>query len=243
MLLNYLSPSFQIGPLTLHLYGLSLAAALLLGLALALRGAAVHQINRDHVWECAVYAIIGAIAGARILSVLLNFNYFLADPLYLFRIHEGGLAFFGGLAGGALAAIWYAGRRQLDFWVLADIYAPSLALGEAITRLGCDVYGFASPGAPWPRLVGGVAYHNIPLYMGAATLLLFAVLWYLRGKVARGQLFLIYLAVYFSSRAFIDFYRGEAVIGVFNPAQLGSIAILVLVLLAIFRRKKAPVRG
>lgn len=240
MLLNYLEQSYSLGPLTIHIYGLALAAAITAGLFLALHSASQKNIKKDHIWELSIYCIIGAVVGARIFSAALNLERFLADSLYLFRIHEGGLAFYGGLIGGALAAYLYLRHKKLSFWTAGDIYAPALALGEAITRLGCDVYGIASSTAPWPRIVNGVAYHNIPLYMGAASLLLFTLLWFLRDKVRQGQLFLTYLAGYFAIRAFIDYFRSEPVYGIFNRDQLTGLILFSAALLIIYFRNKSP---
>ncbi len=239
MLLNYFNSSFSIGPLTVHLYGLFLAAALLAGLWVALYRAGEKKISQDLVWELSIYAIIGAVAGARILSVVLNYERFLANPVYLFQIHEGGLAYFGGLAGGVLAASWILRRRRIGFWKTADLFAPSLALGEAITRLGCDVYGIASASAPWPRIVEGIAYHNIPLYMIVSSMLLFAGLWYLRNRVREGQLFVVYLAGYFFSRSIIDFFRSEPALGILNGAQISAVVFFTAALLVLYVRKKA----
>ncbi len=239
MLLNYLEQSYHLGPLTIHIYGLALAAAITAGLFLAQHSASQKNIKPDHIWELSIYCIIGAVVGARLFSVAMHLDQFLADPLYLFRIHEGGLAFYGGLIGGALAGYLYLRRKKLSFWTAGDIYAPALALGEAITRLGCDVYGVASKTAPWPRIVNGVAYHNIPLYMIAASLLLFTLLWILRDKVQQGQLLLIYLTGYFAIRTFVDFFRSEPVYSIFNQAQLAGLVLLCAALFAIYFRNKS----
>ncbi len=241
MLLNYLEPSFHLGPLTIHLYGMALAVAIIAGLFLALHSASTKKIKTDLIWELSTYCIIGAVIGARLFSVALHFDKFLANPLYLFQVHEGGLAFYGGLIGGALVGYFYLRRKKLSFWRVADIYAPALAMGEAITRLGCDVYGFASSTAPWPRITNGIAYHNIPLYMFVASMLLFALLWFLRNKVRQGQLFLIYLAGYFAVRVFIDYFRSEPGYGIFNQAQLAGLILFVAVLIVIYFRDKSLV--
>jgi len=239
MLLNYLEQSYQLGPLTIHVYGLALAVAIITGLYVAIHNASQKNIKPDQIWELSIYSIIGALIGARLFSVAIPPDRLLADPLYLFRIHEGGLAFYGGLIGGALLAFIYLRRKKLSFWTAGDIYAPSLALGEAITRLGCDVYGVASNTAPWPRIINGVAYHNIPLYMFVASLLLFTFLWFLRGKLQQGQLFLVYLAGYFAIRTFVDFFRSEAVYSIFNQAQLAGLGLFCAALIAIYVRNKS----
>jgi len=237
ILLNYLEPSYHLGSITLHLYGTFLALGILIGLLPAKRLSLEKGINSDYLYGTVTACIIGGIVGARLLSVALNPASFLENPLSLFALHQGGMAYFGGLAGGALAAFIYTRKNRINLWTMADIIAPALALGEAIARLGCDVYGYASTQAPFPRIVNGIPYHNIPLYTSLATLSIFVVLWYLRDKVSRGQLFLLYLLMYGVSRTFIDYFRGDQVfLSIFNPAQLGSLGIAILALFLIYNR-------
>ncbi|MDW7740648.1 MAG: prolipoprotein diacylglyceryl transferase [Bacillota bacterium] len=237
ILLNYLEPTYHLGPITLHLFGTFLALGILIGLLPAKRLSLEKGINSDYFYGTVIASIIGGIVGARLLSVALNPASYLDNPLSVFALNQGGLAYFGGLAGGALAAFIYTRKYRINLWIMADIIAPALALGEAIGRLGCDVYGYASTQAPFPRIVNGIAYHNIPLYNSLATLGIFVVLWYLRDKVSRGQLFLLYLLMYGVSRTFIDYFRGDQVfISLFNSAQLGSLGIAVLALVLFYSR-------
>ena len=237
ILLNYLEPSYHLGSITLHLYGTFLALGILIGLLPAKRLSLEKGINSDFLYGTVTVCIIGGIVGARLLSVALNPASFLNNPLSVFALHQGGLAYFGGLAGGALAAFIYTRKNRINLWTMADIIAPALALGEAIARLGCDVYGYTSIQAPFPRIVNGIPYHNIPLYTSLATLGIFVVLWYLRDKVSRGQLFLLYLLMYGVSRTFIDYFRGDQVfLSIFNPAQLGSMGIALIALVLIYAR-------
>ena len=239
MLLNYLESSYQLGPVTLHLYGMGLVLALVVGLMLAWREAHRKNVDPGIITEVVIFLIIGGIIGARLLSVVLNWEQFAADPLYVFRIHEGGLAAFGGIAGGIAAGMWYTRRKNISFWLLADIMAPSLALGEALARLGCDVYGIPAENAPWPRMVQGLPFHNIPLYMFVGGILLFAVVWYLRGHLQqRGTLFLAYLAGYFALRVIVDYFREPPELGLMNLSQAGSLALLVVVIAVILLRKR-----
>lgn len=237
ILLNYLEPSYRLGFITVHLYGAFLALGVIIGLLPARRLALERGIKSEILYETVTICVIAGIVGARLLSVALNPASFLENPLSIFALHQGGLAFFGALGGGALAALIYTRRKGISLWALADVIAPSLALGEAITRLGCDVYGYSSTQAPLARIVNGIPYHNIPLYTSLATLSIFILLWYLRNKVSQGQLFLLYLLMYGASRTFIDFFRGEQVfLSVFNSAQLGSLGIALLALGLIYVR-------
>ena len=235
ILLNYLEPSYHLGFITLHLYGTFLALGILVGLLPAKSLSLEKGIKSDLLYGTVTACIIGGIIGARLLSVALNPASFLENPLSVFALHQGGMAYFGGLAGGALAAFIYTRKYRINLWTMADIIAPALALGEAVARLGCDVYGYASTQAPFPRIVNGIAYHNIPLYTSLATLGIFIALWYLRDKVSRGQLFLLYLLMYGVSRTFIDYFRGEQfLLSIFNSAQLGSMGIALVALVLIY---------
>lgn len=235
ILLNYLEPSYNLGFITLHLYGIFLALGILIGLLPAKRLSLEKGIHNDFLYGTVTACIIGGVVGARLLSVALNPATFLENLLSVFALHQGGMAYYGGLAGGALAALIYTRKNRINLWTMADIIAPALALGESIARLGCDVYGYASAQAPFPRIVNGIPYHNIPLYTSLATLGIFIALWYLRNKVSRGQLFLLYLLMYGTSRTLIDYFRGEQfLLSIFNSAQLGSLGIALAALVVIY---------
>lgn len=242
MLLNYLEPSYQIGSFTIHLYGALLAIGIIIGLFVARKLASERNIKSDYLYELAIICIFAGIIGARLLSLALHPQNLLQDPWSIFSLHEGGLAAFGGLAGGIAAGLLYARWRQISFWTIADVVAPSLALGEAITRLGCDVYGYASPAAPFPRIVNGIPHHNIPLYTFLATATIFIILWKMRANLVGGRLFLTYLLLYGGSRLFIDYFRGEHLfLSLINLAQGGSLLIALLALLFLTLFSKKPV--
>jgi len=244
MLLDYLESWYHVGPLNIHLLGVFAAIGILVGMWLAGKLAAERGMNQDTIYEGAVVAVVGGLVGARLLSVALSPSIYLTDPLRILQLHQGGLAIQGGLAGGVLAAVVYFRIRKGDFWSSADCVAPSLAIAEAIGRFGCDVVGVASASAPWPRIVGGIAYHNLPLYSFAANMLVFAVLWRLRGKLLRGNLFLLYLALYGATRAVIDYFRGSQIfLSVLSPGQIGSLVLLVVAVMVMARRNGGRLKG
>jgi len=231
MLLNYLEQSYDLGIITIHLYGAFLAVGIIIGFFVAQKLASERGFNREFLLEGIVISIFAGIIGARLLSMALQPQSFLDNPLKIFALHEGGLAAFGGLAGGIIGAFLYTRWKNISFRTMADIVAPSLALGEAITRLGCDVYGYASPNAPLPRIIEGIPHHNIPFYTLVATAAIFFLLWKWRFKLTGGSLFLSYLILYSSSRFLIDYFRGDHVFfSSMNLAQGGSILIAVVAL-------------
>ncbi len=128
---------FRIGPFSLHTYGVFVALGFFAGIALALREAGKSGINREKIFDLFFSIVLAAIVGSRILYVLLNFHQYRGDPMGIIRIWEGGLVFYGGLILAAGVTIWYVRRNELELWPVADLLAPSIALGHFFGRLGC----------------------------------------------------------------------------------------------------------
>ena len=133
----------QLGPLKVHWYGLmyliAFAAAWWLG---RLRARSSGLMKPQQVDDLIFYGAVGVVLGGRIGSVLFyNFDRFLADPLYLFRIWEGGMSFHGGFIGVAIALWLYHRKLGIGFWQLTDFVAPLAPLGLAAGRLGNFING------------------------------------------------------------------------------------------------------
>lgn len=161
----------HLGPFPIRSYGLAMALAFLAGIWLARRRAHARGLNPDLIIDMAFFVIIASIAGARAAYVLVHWATFAGDPVAMLRIWDGGLALYGGLAGGIVAGLLFLRSRGIDPWVGADISAPSLALGVAIGRFGCFMNGccFGKPcDLPW-----AVTFHPDSVaayYFGAARL-------------------------------------------------------------------------
>jgi phosphatidylglycerol:prolipoprotein diacylglycerol transferase len=121
--------------------------------------------------------MIGVILGARALFILVEREYYIQNPLEILMVWKGGLVFYGGLIGGALAFVLTTRLRRLPLWEMADILAPGVALGHALGRLGCFFAGscYGRPtNLPWAvtytnpnSLAGdilGVPVHPTQLY-------------------------------------------------------------------------------
>ena len=132
---------FRIGPFSLHTYGVFVALGFLAGITFALREARKSGINREKIFDLFFYIVLAAIVGSRILYVLLNFHQYREDPIGVIRIWEGGLVFYGGFILAVGVTIWYVRRNELELWPVADILAPSIALGHFFGRLGCFFAG------------------------------------------------------------------------------------------------------
>ena len=136
--------AFALGPLTVHWYGLMYLVGFIAAWLLALRRSERpwSPVRRNQVEDLVVYGAFGVILGGRFGYVLFyNFDAFLADPLWLLRVWEGGMSFHGGLLGVMFAMWWYGRKVGSGFWRLADFVAPLVPLGLGAGRIGNFING------------------------------------------------------------------------------------------------------
>ena len=126
---------FKIGPLTIYSYGLMVAAGFGAAIYLALRQAHKFGLKKENVIDICLYILIAGLAGARILYVLLNLDYYRSNPIEIFYISRGGLVWYGAFFFGLLAGLLYAVLKKISFRDMADLMAPYIALGQSIGRL------------------------------------------------------------------------------------------------------------
>lgn len=141
--------------LPLHTYGLMIATAFLVAIALAARTARnTHPENIvidgksvpagpymfDRTLDIGFWMLISGIAGAKLLFVIVNWDRYSHAPLDALSL-SGGLVFYGGFIGAALTLVYYCRRYHLNFLRIADALAPSVAIGHMIGRLGCLAAG------------------------------------------------------------------------------------------------------
>ncbi|MDF1535791.1 MAG: prolipoprotein diacylglyceryl transferase [bacterium] len=214
---------FHLGPLTVHTYGMFYALGIL-----AAVGLAEHLHRRDGgtpgiIADMAFPVVTGVFLGARTLFVLVEHEYYLRHPIEVLMVWKGGLVFYGGFIGGALAFIVTVRIRKLDLWDLADSVAPGIALGHALGRLGCFFAGscYGRPtDVPWAvtftdpnslaRDILGIPVHPTQLYSSAFLFFLSAILVIVgRRRRFRGQVFASYVLLYGTFRFFIEFLRGD----------------------------------
>jgi phosphatidylglycerol:prolipoprotein diacylglycerol transferase len=215
----------QFGDFFLPAYGFFVAIGFLAGMGLTLRLARRTGLDRDRIANLAIYCALAGLAGAKLLMFLMDFPYYAENPGRIFSLDtllSAGVYYGGFLA--ALAFGWsYIRRHRLPWWRTADTFAPGIALGHAIGRLGCFAAGccwgsecrrpwavtFTNPEAH--ELTGvplGVPLHPAQLYEAAATALVAAFL-YLRYRRphAEGEILAWYLALYSGARFFLEFFR------------------------------------
>jgi|TARA_R110001583_G_scaffold84101_4_gene221481 phosphatidylglycerol:prolipoprotein diacylglycerol transferase len=130
---------FSIGPIALRWYGMMYLIGFLVAMFLANRAAdkSAGEWTRDQVSDLLFYSFLGVILGGRIGYVLFyQWEYFLADPLYLFQIWQGGMSFHGGLLGVITAVYIFARKTNKSFLTVGDFVVPLVPVGLGMGRLG-----------------------------------------------------------------------------------------------------------
>lgn len=252
--------AIQLGPLTVRWYGIIMVSAILLGTWLAGREARRLGLSADFVYDLALWVVPSAIVGARLYEVfVLSWGYYREHPAEIPAIWLGGLAIHGAVFGGALAGYLYLRRHRADFWLWADIAAPSVILGQAIGRWGnfFNQEAYGTPAPDWVvRLlppvireqmwIGGTYVHPTFLYESLWNLAVFAFLLWLRHRnPRRGVVFLAYVAGYNLGRFVIEGIRTDSSFlpGGLRVAQVVALGLLVLGLVGIpWRRRVAGAR-
>lgn len=252
----------EIGPLTIYWYGVIIAIAVALGFWLAVKETQRHGLEKDLIIDFVVYAVPIAIVSARIYYVIFEWESYANGPLWrLFAVWEGGIAIHGAILGGMLTAIVFSRVKNISFWKLADILAPSLILGQAIGRWGnfmnqeahggelsdgSLIYDILPEFIINQMTINGVTYHPTFLYESTWNIVIFISLLLLRRfNPLRGEVFLTYLMGYSIGRFFIEGLRTDSlyVVGDLRTAQLVSVLLIIgSIVLMVYRRKTIKAR-
>jgi len=224
---------FQIGNFKIHTYGVFIALGFLTGIILALREAKRVGEEPENILDLAFYSIIAAIVGSRLLYIVLNYQYYIENPLEMIKIWSGGLVYYGGFLLALIVGIWYIRKSHLPLWKTADIIAPSIAIGEAIGRLGCFsagcCYGKVTT-LPWAvtfsnpesLAIVGIPLHPTQLYSSITALFIFLILTVVkRVKKFDGLLIWLYVLLYSITRYVIEIFRGDDRGLIFEGFMLG----------------------
>lgn len=255
---------FEFGRFTIYSYGVLLAAAYLLGLQFALVRARSRGLDRQRVMDLGIWIIVSALVGAKLLLLAVDFRQFTGNPRDLLGLARSGGVFYGGLIAAVAVALFYLRRHQMPLWTTTDVFAPGIALGHVVGRLGCLLAGccFGRPtDVPWaitftnPEAAAnvgtplGVPLHPTQLYESGAEalILVFLLAFEKRGRPFPGRTFWSYMLLYGVTRFVIEFYRGDSrglVFGVLSTSQFVSVVLvpLSIVMLIVLSRRHDPSR-
>ncbi len=216
---------FSLGNISVHLYGVMVVLGFLAGTYVILKEAERKGFEGEKIMDLLFWLLAGGLAGARVLYVLLNWNSFRRAPLSILAVHQGGLAFHGAVLAGILVTLLFARRHKWSFAGLGDLLAPGLALGYAVGRIGCDIYGNVTT-VPWAVMVSGEPRHPVQLYSSLTAFIIFFVLWQRKEHLRyRGESLLLFAILYSMSRFFIEFFRNQ---GGITTAQYASVLITAI---------------
>lgn len=238
--------AFSLGSFQVHWYGImylfAFASAWMLGMYRAGKPGAI--VTRPQVENLITWAAFGVILGGRFGYVLFyHFDYWLDDPLWLFRIWEGGMSFHGGLLGVITAMFLYARRLGVSYLGLMDFVAPLVPLGLGFGRLGNfigqELWGRATDsswGMVFPRDPEALTRHPSQLYQaGLEGLLLFIIVFWFSAKPRpRGAVSGLFLISYAFFRFLVEFVRepdshiGFDMLGWITRGQLLSLPLFAL---------------
>lgn len=257
-----LDPVFlRIGPLEFRWYGLMYILGFLAGYFIILRGVRERKLplDKDTVADLIFVLALGVILGGRTGYILFyNFSYYLAHPLKVFSIWEGGMSFHGGTIGVILAGTWFAHKHKIGFFRLADVVVTAAPVGLGLGRIGNfingELFGRVT-NVPWGIVFpegGPLPRHPSQLYEAFLEgPVLFLILWLVKGRSKKdGIVFWSFIACYGLFRFIVEFFREpDSQLGyffrLFSMGQFLSFPMFLLgivMIVIILRRKERPTR-
>ncbi|MGL5814405.1 prolipoprotein diacylglyceryl transferase [Aeromonas sp.] len=248
--------AFSLGPLSVRWYGLMYLFGFAFAMWLAGRRADAPNSGwtRNEVSDLLFYGFLGVILGGRIGYVLFyNFDLFLADPTYLFKIWTGGMSFHGGLIGVITAMIWFAHKTQRHFFTVADFVAPLIPFGLGVGRIGNfmngELWGRVTD-VPWAIIfpeAGPEPRHPSQLYQfaleGVVLFIILNLFW--RKNPPRGAISGMFLLFYGLFRFLVEFVRQpDSQLGLYfheiSMGQILSTPMIIIGALMIWVAYKRP---
>ena len=245
----------EFGFFKIFTYGLLVATGFLVAILLASSRAEKEGLDSQKVLDLCFYVMVSALLGARLLYVVVEYRYFSAFPLEIFKFWKGGLVFYGGLILGVLISLLYLKRNQMPMWKTADLLAPSIALGQSIGRWGCFFAGCCygkKTDVAWgitftdSRSLSPleISLHPTQVYLSLNAVFIFIFLmWLSKRKVFDGQILWSYGILYSIGRFVIEYFRGDdrgfPVEQVLSTSQFVGVFIFILsafMLLTLYRK-------
>lgn len=251
--------AINIGPVSIHWYGIMYLLAFVCGGALGVYRAKsnVSDWSRSQVWDLVFYVAIGAVLGGRIgYAVFYNFDYYFNNPIDIIRVWSGGMSFHGGLIGVIVSVYFYSCKYKKTFMSVCDFIAPLCPPGLMAGRIGNfinqELWGRVSD-LPWAvvfPLAGPLPRHPSQLYEGLLEgLVLFLLIWlYSSKKRSPGKVSGLFLLCYAVIRFLVEFVRepdahlGYVLLDFITMGQMLSIPV-ALVGIWLFLRNEESVQS
>ncbi len=235
--------AFSLGQFNFYWYGIILATAIIVGLLLTINLARYKKIDFDLIFDLATWLVISGLVGARLYDVLLEYKFYLNQPLDIIKIWQGGLAIHGALLGGTIVLIIFSRVKRLNLLTLVSIILPGVALGQSIGRFGNwfnqELFGLPTtlpwgiPVALFNRPLGYENYlyfHPTFLYEALGMLLVAIVLYVLvkNNKLKAWSVLGSYLLAYGLIRFSLEFIKIDNTLMVFGWRWPQIVSLLMI---------------
>ena len=235
--------AFYIFNFPVYSYGIILAFAVFLGVCTAeILAKKFSDIPENFFVDNSPAVIIAGILGARFYYCIVNYPYYIHNPLEIFDIRQGGLSIHGMLIAGIVTVYFLAKKYRVNLLRLLDVLACSVILAQSAGRWGnffnSEAFGYPT-GGNWgvfipvsQRPVEFLNYeffHPAFLYESFLDLVVFAVLIFILRRTRAGCTFFWYLILYSVVRIFVEYFRIDSVlnIGGFPIAQVVSVLLII----------------
>lgn len=232
----------QIGPITIHMYGLMIGIGFIAAYSMCCHRAKKKGLNEDILWGILICSILGMLVGSRVLYYLVCIREVLENPSVLWDF-QNGYVVYGGIISGVLFSYLYCKRKQVPFLEYFDLVMPAVSVAQGFGRIGCFFAGccYGRETASWFHIIythSQFAPNNVPLI---PTQLISSVgnfviagilLWYSKKSKTTGMVGAMYLVLYSVGRFFIEIFRNDyrGSVGSFSTSQWIAIGVVILAL-------------
>lgn len=259
-----------LGSFHLRWYGLCLAIGVLAAMWMMQRLARQYQLNVERMFDASLIVLVSGFVGARLYHVSNEWAYYRLHPTDIWKVWNGGLAMHGALIAGLLALLFVARRWKWNVWLMADIAAPAVAIGQTIGRWGNyfnqELFGRPT-GLPWgipidqlnrpPQYFNQTYFHPTFLYESLGSAVIAIALWWLHRRRARrtsgdsgqqrpGAIALLYFICYGSLRLATESLRIDQtpiIGGVRLPILISGLIVIVAGVLLALRSQRPHARS
>jgi phosphatidylglycerol:prolipoprotein diacylglycerol transferase len=243
--------AFKIGSFPIYFYGLMMVVAYVVTLLTVRYTKKFEDLDTETAVDVTIYAILGGVLGARVLYVLLNFHEYLASPLQIFNVREGGLSWHGAMIGGLIGTLILAKIKKMPLGKITDYASVHTTLGLAIGRIGCFLNGccYGKPSnLPWAVEFTGtrIPFHRHPTQLYESILMIitfFFCLYWWRKKKFHGEMTCILFLSYGIVRFIVEFFRentpNQYLFNIpISQAQYFSIVLIIICSIIIYIKRK-----
>ena len=248
--------NLQIGPITIHMYGLMVGIGFAAAYFICCMRARKKGLSEDILWGILLCAVLGIVTGSRFLYYLVSIPQIRKDPSILWNF-KNGYVVYGGIIFGVLYGYLYCRKKQVSFLKYFDLVMPSVAAAQGFGRIGCFFAGccYGRQTDSWFHIIythSDFAPNHVPLIptqlISSAGNFLIAgfLIWYSTKAKKDGAVGVMYMILYSMGRFFIEIFRNDfrGAWGGFSNSQLISIAVFLLglCLMVVFQkdRYRAP---